>query len=46
MSTYESLGPTSEDSDAGSDDYILYGQMRENVSESRVTAVFRLLCSR
>ncbi|GFR66653.1 solute carrier family 35 member F2 [Elysia marginata] len=48
MSTYESLGPTSDESDAGSDDYILYGQIRKNATESRVKllAGVRLLCSR
>lgn len=48
MSTYESLGPTSDESDCGSDDYILYGQVKNNVNvvESRVKAGVKLLCSR
>ena len=46
MSTYESLGPTSDESDAESDDYILYGQVKKNAGKARLVAGVRQMCTR
>ncbi|GFO28384.1 solute carrier family 35 member f2 [Plakobranchus ocellatus] len=45
MSTYESLGPTSDESDTGSDDYVLLGQRHKKAGESKLSAGVRLLCT-
>ncbi|RUS79121.1 hypothetical protein EGW08_013131 [Elysia chlorotica] len=46
MSTYESLGPTSDESDVESEDYILYGQVKRKAGKSRLMAGVQLLCTR